>query len=33
MINIFTYFKSSEIWELDKVDLEKSLRKEKMMTF
>ncbi len=33
MINIFTYFKSSEIWKIDRVSLKKNLRKKKTMTF
>lgn len=33
MINVSTYFKSSEIWELDRIDLENDLEKEKTMTF
>lgn len=33
MINISTYFKSSEIWKIDRVSLKKNLRKKKTMTF
>ncbi len=33
MINVSTYFESSEIWELDRIDLENDLKKEKTMTF
>ncbi len=33
MINVSTYFESSEIWELDRIDLENDLEKEKTMTF
>ncbi len=33
MINVSTYFESSEIWELDRIDLGNGLEKEKTMTF
>ncbi len=33
MINVSTYFESSEIWELNRIDLENDLKKEKTMTF